>query len=327
MSSPCHAVFVLGSINQDVVLQCDRVPAAGETRVGGELRFLPGGKGANQAIAARRYLPAHPSSAGVTLLGQVGDDAFGHSLVDYLRAQGLELEVLVHPTAATGTAVILVESSGDNRIVLHAGANGTLELHDFRSLARIQPGDLLLLQNEIDWPATLAALAIGRQRGCRTILNPAPARALPNEVLSLVDLLVVNEHEYATVLGESLALSPGASPDTSLAPVQAQIERRRASVPCDLLVTLGERGAILATRDQSWHVRGLQVRVLDTTGAGDCFVGSFAACLASGLTPAESLDFANRAAAISVTRAGASVSFPTLDEVLAAARRDDGTQR
>ena len=310
MPDSFHSIFVLGSINQDVVLQCDRIPAAGETCHGGDLRFLPGGKGANQAIAARRYLP--PGSR-VTLLGQVGADAFGRSLVDYLESQGLELEVHVDAAAATGTAIILVEPSGDNRIVLHAGANGTLCLEGFRSFARLEAGDLLLLQNEIDWPATLAALTLGRQRGGLTLLNPAPARRLPAEVLSLVDLLVVNEHEYARVLGDPL--------DTidSLDRLRQQVERRRTSVPCDLLVTLGSRGAILAMQGQSWQTHGHSVQPVDTTGAGDCFVGAFAAGLAGGMAPAESLAFANRAAAISVTRPGASVSFPTLEEVGGAA--------
>jgi ribokinase len=302
-------LYVVGSINQDVVLGCDRVPAAGETRVGGDLRFLPGGKGANQAVAARRYLAPDQPSASVTLLGQVGADAFGRSMVDYLRSQGLELEVLVDAKAATGTALILVEASGDNRIVLHPGANGTLRLDKFRALHRLQPGDLLLLQNEIDWTATVAALTLGRQRGSLNLLNPAPARELSAEVLSMVDVLVVNEHEYATVLGESL------DADESLDRLQPLVERQRAFLPCDLLVTLGERGAILTCADQAWSVSGHSVRAVDTTGAGDCFVGAFAAGLAGGMTHPMALDFANRAAAISVTRAGASVSFPTLAEV------------
>lgn len=298
-------MILLGSINQDVVIRCDRCPGAGETRTAQGLEFLPGGKGANQAVAAQLYAGTDSVAPQVILIGKVGSDPFGTSLINYLRSRGITLHVDVDSQSATGTALIVVESSGENRIVIVPGANATIQAGHLEPIEAMNQHDLLVVQNEINLDATLQALQIAGRRGAMRVFNAAPALPLTDELLQEIDLLVVNETEFAIGFEEPLDANH----------LLQQLQRRRATLHCDLLVTLGERGAVYLQQDRVVKVTGLHVPTVDTTGAGDCFVGAFVARLARGNSPADAMDFANRAAALSITRPGASVSYPSLEEI------------
>lgn len=302
---PSRKIVILGSINQDLVIRCDRCPDAGETRTAQGLEFLPGGKGANQAVAARLYAGDDSVAPQVAMIGKVGSDPFGTALIDYLRSRHLSLHVEIDGQSPTGTALIVVENSGENRIMIVPGANATIQTADLGPIEAMSEHDLLVVQNEINLDATQQALQMAGGRGVRRVFNAAPALPLTKELLHEMELLVVNETEYAIGFGGSLDLQ-------HLLP---QLQRRRATLPCDLLVTLGERGAVYLQEDRIVRVTGLHVQPVDTTGAGDCFVGAFVARLARGDSPDEAMDFANRAAGLSITRHGASVSYPSLEEI------------
>jgi ribokinase len=276
-------VVVVGSVNMDVVAAASHHPQVGETVLGSELRMVPGGKGANQAVAAAR------TGAEVVFVGCVGTDAFGEQLVAFLAAAAVDTTNVHHVDAPTGTALIVV-ASGDNTIVVVPGANARLTAGDVTAVP-LAAGDVLVVQQEISTEAVRAALVHARDAGARAVLNPAPARADAADLLALADVVILNETE-ASILG---AFS---------APV--------------VVTTLGARGATAVLGDHTVQEPGRSVRVVDTTGAGDCFVGTFAARLAAGDDTATALHLANVAASLSVQRFGAGPSMPTLVEVMMA---------
>jgi ribokinase len=297
-------VLVAGSINMDIVGTVARHPQPGETLSGSALAYFPGGKGANQAVAASR------AGGDVLMIGAVGDDTFGTPLKEFLADNGIDTShVTTLPETPTGTALIAVDAYGENTIIVVAGANGKLTAVDVAAVSP-QPGDVLLAQFETPTPTTTAFFKAGRAVGATCVLNPAPAATIPTELLTLVDVLVVNETELGTVSGETVGDSPSA------VEIEAAYERLRAlGFAGALVATLGERGAVLTDATGTSEIAGRSVVVRDTTGAGDCFVGNLATSIAGGHDLAEAMTRANGAASLSVQRVGAGPSMPMAEEI------------
>jgi ribokinase len=295
-------VFVAGSINMDVVATADRHPRLGETVAGREVFYFPGGKGANQAVAAAKL------GAVTTLIGRVGTDAFGHDLRTFLAAQGIDLALVQDtPEAHTGMAIITV-ANADNTIVVVPGANALVTAVDV-DRAALAKGDVAISQFEIPLPAINAFFKRARAAGATTILNSAPALAFDGGLLDLVDILVLNESELGFLAKTGLR-------DTD--DLSRFIEAARAlqaGTDKIICVTLGKRGAIALVGRELLVFSGRVVEAIDTTGAGDCFVGALAAQLAGGKAISDALDYANIAASICVQRMGAAPSMPTAAEV------------
>lgn len=287
-------VVVVGSINMDVVTEMEHLPGPGETLAGRAVTLLPGGKGANQAVAARR------AGNDAVLHGALGTDAFAGTLRDFLRDEGLATDTIAEVDGETGTAIVLVDDEGENSIVIVPGANAAV---DGRTPA-LREGDIVLLQNEIPEAANRAVLDLARAAGATTVLNLAPYRETDEALLTGVDHLIVNETEFARLLGED--------------PATMTPDRVRDLLADDVIVTLGAAGVTARIGGRVVDVAGHRVPVKDTTGAGDCFCGAFGAALARGDTVEEALRFATAAAALSVQKVGASPSMPTYEEILRA---------
>ncbi|PIT05663.1 ribokinase [Bradyrhizobium nitroreducens] len=295
-------VFVAGSINMDVVATADRHPRIGETVAGRQVLYFPGGKGANQAVAASRL------GAGTTLIGRLGKDAFGAELRQFLGDQGIDLGYVQDTAEAhTGTAIITVAKS-DNTIVVIPGANGLVGADDVGIVPMLK-GDVAVSQFEIPLPTIAAFFRRAREAGAVTVLNPAPAQAMPGELLALVDILVLNETELGFLGGAELTDADEAA---TIIAVARELQARADQTIC---VTLGKRGVLALAGGEELVVPGRPVKAVDTTGAGDCFVGALAAQLADGVPLRAALAFANAAASISVQRMGAGPSMPTAAEV------------
>jgi len=300
-------VFVAGSINMDVVATAERHPALCETVAGKEVLYFPGGKGANQAVAASKL------GAATTLIGRLGKDAFGRELRAFLADQGIDL-CLVRDTADahTGTAIITL-ANAENTIVVVPGANDLVTPDDVAS-AVLGEDDIAVSQFEIPQATISAFFRRARAAGASTMLNPAPARALDAELLDLVDILVLNETELALLARVTLS---GSDNDTRFADAARSLQRREDQIIC---VTLGERGLVALVDGKLLIIPGRKVEAVDSTGAGDCFVGALAARLADNQPVRSALEYANVAASICVQRLGAAPSMPTIAEVSAALR-------
>ncbi|PJG56889.1 ribokinase [Bradyrhizobium forestalis] len=297
-------VFVAGSINMDVVAIADRHPRVGETVAGKQVLYFPGGKGANQAVAASRL------GARTTLIGRLGKDSFGGELKAFLGEQGIDLGYVQETAEAhTGTAIITV-AEADNTIVVIPGANGLVGADDVE-VVPLLAGDVAVSQFEVPLPAIAAFFHRARAAGATTLLNPAPAQAMSRELLTLVDILVLNETELGFLAGSELSESDEAA---RIIAVARQLQAREDQTIC---VTLGRRGVLALAGREEIAVPGRVVEALDTTGAGDCFVGALAAQLADDVPLRAALAFANAAASISVQRMGAGPSMPTAKEVAA----------
>ena len=297
-------VFVAGSINMDVVATADRHPKVGETVAGRQVLYFPGGKGANQAVAASRL------GARTTLIGRLGKDSFGAELKAFLCDQGIDLGYVVETADAhTGTAIITV-AQADNTIVVVPGANGLVGADDVE-VVPLLAGDVAVSQFEIPLPAIAAFFRRARAAGATTLLNPAPAQAMSRELLALVDILVLNETELGFLAGSEVSENDEAA---KIIAVARQLQAREDQTIC---VTLGKRGVLALAGLEEIAVPGRSVKAVDTTGAGDCFVGALAAQLADDVPLRAALAFANAAASISVQRMGAGPSMPTAAEVAA----------
>ena len=295
-------VFVAGSINMDLVATADRHPRIGETVAGTALLYFPGGKGANQAVAAAKL------GAPTTLIGRLGKDAFGDQLKAFLAAQGIDLSfVQATPGAHTGTAVITT-ANADNTIVVIPGANALVSATDVAA-PRLAKGDIAVSQFEIPLATIAAFFQRARAAGATTILNPAPAIECGTDLLDLVDILILNETELGLLARTELR-------DTD---DPARFLDAARSLPFGkdriICVTLGKRGVLALIDGEPSIVAGRTVEAVDTTGAGDCFVGAVAAQLAGGRSIRDALDYANAAASICVQRMGAAPSMPTAAEV------------
>lgn len=294
-------VVVVGSINVDVVARSSRIPRPGETVLGESITLLPGGKGANQAVAAHRL------ETSVVLSGAVGNDQFSAVSLDFFRSEGINLEHISTADGATGTALIVVDDRGENSIVIVPGANQQLWADGSQDLG-LDGTDVTLLQNEVPEVINIAALEQAQTAGARCILNLAPYRDTSNDLLSQIDYLIVNETEFA----ELLQMDPNDMLEDRVSGLLAE----GAGPTNNIVVTLGEVGLVARLSGGSVsRIAAYKVPVIDTTGAGDCFCGAFAAALVRGSEPEAALAFANCAAAISVQRVGAGPSMPTRAEV------------
>ncbi|MEW1775807.1 ribokinase [Streptomyces sp. NPDC086777] len=288
-------IAVLGSMNMDLVAYAEKAPQLGETVTGRAFRTIPGGKGANQAIAAAR------AGATVSMIGAVGHDAYGVRLRETLEHSGVDTDSLRTIEGPSGTAHIVVDDEGGNAIVVVPGANGTVDHLSPGDEGVIASADMLLLQLEIPLPAVAAGAQAARRHGIRTVLTPSPARPLPSELLDNIDLLVANEREAAT-------LTDRTDPRDA---ATALLDR----VP-QVVVTLGAAGSLYLTRDAApLVIPAPRVTAVDSTGAGDTFVGALAVALAEEKPIREALSWAAAAAAISVQREGATESMPYRPEI------------
>ncbi len=295
-------VVVVGSINIDLVATVDRFPRAGETVPGRDLRKFPGGKGANQAVAAARL------GAATTLVGAVGDDAVGGEILDFLASMGVDRHYLrVQPGAPTGTALITV-CEGENTIVVVPGANATVASGAIEAM-ELRGGDIVLCQLEVPLATVIAAIGHARRCGATSILNPAPALPAAARIVADCDIAVMNEVELS-----SFAHLP-IGDDTPLPRIARAAQQLRGSTSQTIVVTLGRRGAVVSLPDRWIHEPARNVEVVDTTGAGDCFCGALAAALARGAVIEAAVKFANAAASIAVQRMGAGPAMPSLGEV------------
>ncbi|MEU2423217.1 ribokinase [Streptomyces sp. NPDC007851] len=294
-----YDLLVVGSANADLVIEVERRPAAGETVLGGDLATHPGGKGANQAVAAARL------GARTALLARVGDDAHGRLLLDAQRAAGADTAGVLVGGAPTGVALITVDPSGDNSIVVSPGANGRLAPADVRAATGLlRRSRVVSAQLEIPLE-TVVEVVRNLAPGSRFVLNPSPPLPLPAEVLAACDPLIVNEHEAKVILGEAVADGEPADWARLLL----------AKGPRSVVVTLGADGALVADGEQVTAVPSVRVAAVDTTGAGDAFTAALAVRLGAGASLPEAAAYAARVGAAAVTRRGAQESYPTAAEV------------
>jgi ribokinase len=306
-------VFVAGSINMDVVATAARHPRIGETVAGKDVFYLPGGKGANQAVAAAK------SGTPTTLIGRLGRDGFGIELKAFLATQGIDLSLVREsPGIHSGTAIVTV-ADADNTIVVIPGANALVSADDVAA-ASLAKDDIAVSQFEIPLPAIAAFFERARIAGARTILNSAPAIAFDAALLNLVDILILNESELGLLAKVELRDSDD---HARLIDAARSLQIGDNKIVC---VTLGKRGVLVLVGGEPLVIPGRAVEAVDTTGAGDCFVGAVAARLAQGKPIRDALDYANVAASICVQRMGAAPSMPTAEEV-DAARRDSENPR
>ena len=300
MSRP---VVVLGSVNADLVLRCPQLPLPGQTIHGREFETLPGGKGANQAVAAARL------GAPVSFIGCVGDDEFGRHALGVFAADGVSTEHL-HTVAGarTGVAMIMVDDAGQNCIALAAGANAALSIAQVDAAAALIRGAAMLIcQLESPLHVVQHAVTLAHAARVPVLLNPAPAQALSAKLLAQVDVLVPNETEAALLAG----MPPGADFDAGTA--AARLRERGARC---VIVTLGSDGVHVVADGIDRRLAAPAARAVDTTGAGDTFIGAYAAACCEGADLLGAVAFAQRAAALSVTRAGAIAAMPRRDELL-----------
>ena len=295
-------VFVAGSINMDVVATADRHPRIGETVAGSAVLYFPGGKGANQAVAAAKL------GAPTTLIGRLGKDAFGDELKAFLAAQGIDLSFVQQTAEAHTGMAIITTANADNTIVVIPGANALVSAADVEAPA-LAKGDIAVSQFEIPLPAVSAFFKRARAAGATTILNPAPAVEFDAEMLDLVDILILNESELSFLAKTELR-----DTDDYTRFIEA-IRSLQTSKHKTICMTLGKRGMLALIDGQSHVDLGRAVKAIDTTGAGDCFVGAVAALLADGQPLRSALGYANIAASICVQRMGAAPSMPTMAEV------------
>ncbi len=296
------SIVVVGSSNTDMIVRAKRLPGPGETVLGGEFALAGGGKGANQAVSAAR------AGGTVTFVANVGADAFGDQALAGFHADQIDTRfVFRDPSAPSGVALILVNPAGENSIAVASGANARLRPgHVRRARAAFQQADLVLLQLETPLDTVRAAVQLAAETGARVILNPAPAQALPRALLRRIFLLTPNAGEAGLLTGVAARSRAGA--------VQAAKKLLATGVQ-NVIITLGSRGALLASRECLCVMPPFDVKPVDTTAAGDVFNGALAVSLAEGRSLPEAARFAAAAAAISVTRRGAQPSIPSRLEI------------
>lgn len=295
-------VTVVGSTNLDMVIKTRRIPRPGETVIGGDFHMVPGGKGANQAVAAARM------GAEVFFVARVGAGPLGDQALSGFKAEGIKTDfVRQDPEAAHGVALVLVEADGENAIAVAPGANARLTPEDVdRAESAIRDSDVVLLQLEVPIAVVERAVELAARHGRKVVLNPAPYAPLPESILSRVDYLTPNETEAERLLGSSEA-GMGGIADTAE-------ELIRRGVRC-VIVTMGREGVFVVDESAQYHVPGRRVRAIDTTAAGDAFSGALSTWIGEGLPFREAVRRSIAASAICVTRLGAQPSLPTRAEV------------
>jgi ribokinase len=286
-------ITVIGSINMDLVTSTTQIPKVGETVLGQSFHSIPGGKGANQAVAAARL------GGDVTMIGAVGDDSFGRTLVDHLTHQGINTKNIIEVKDVSSGIASIILSAADNSIIVVPGANNSItpeiiEKHE----DIIRASSIFLLQLEIPLESVIRAIELAKKHGVLTILNPAPIQKLPKKLLEMVDFVTPNEHEqellFASVEGT---------------------EQDLAELKEKCIVTKGSKGVVIYKNGKKVEIPSVQVEAVDTTGAGDSFNGALAYALCEGLEIVEACRFANVVGAISVTKLGAQTGMPTKKEV------------
>jgi ribokinase len=301
MSAP--SICVVGSANLDLNTYTDRFPAPGETLHGKRFTTGYGGKGANQAVMAARL------GGAVTFVARVGEDLFGRDMTEHFGKEGIDTShVITTQGTSTGTAVITVDAAGRNTIIVTPGANGLLAARDVE-LARsaIEGARVLVCQQEVPSEANLAAMRIANRAGVSVVFNPAPVGdGMPAEAYGLATVLCPNEHEASLLTGRTVG---------TLTEAEAAARELLARGTRSVIVTLGERGSLVVTADSATHLSAPAVKAVDTTGAGDAFIGSLAFFLARGANLTEAAQRANRIAAVSVQFPGTQTSFPRAAEL------------
>lgn len=293
-------IYVVGSSNTDMVVRCDRLPAPGETVLGGEFVSVLGGKGANQAVAAVRL------GGRVTFFCRVGNDALGEECISAYQGEGINTSYIIQDSRAkSGVALIVVDAMGENYIAVASGVNANMNPTDIEVLSSLlNPGDVILMQLEIPIETVTRTAAIGREKEAIVILDPAPAprENLPAPLLQNLDYILPNEHEARALAGQDL-------PQDELAAALFEMGVK------NVIIHAGSQGCYYASAQMRLNLSAHTVQAVDTTAAGDAFAGAFAVALAEDKDILEAIDFAQRAAAISVTRMGAQPSLPRRGEV------------
>lgn len=285
----------------DIVALTKNHPKVGETVFGTDLKYFPGGKGANQAVSASKL------GGNTTMVGMVGEDAFGEELFKFLNEQGIQNSISFIKDVPTGTALITVSSeTSDNTIVVIPGANFKLTEIEIEKVI-FSKGDVLVSQFEIPVETIISFFKKGRENGTINILNPAPSKKISDELYELVDILILNESELELISNSVVDTTN----DDSISKAVNKIKGFEKTI----IVTLGEKGALGFIHDKIVKIEGRKVKAIDTTGAGDCFVGAIAAKISAEGSLADAMEFANLAASICVTRQGAGPSMPSLIEV------------
>lgn len=301
-------ILVIGSSNTDMVVKAEKLPAPGETAMGGTFLMNPGGKGANQAVAAARLVEASKGGS-VTFVAKVGNDIFGKQALDGFEREGINTTYVQtdsdHPS---GVALINVDASGENSITVAPGANANLLPEETEAaLQSAEPGALVLLQLEIPLPTVEYVVRRASERGLRVILNPAPAQTLPPDLFPHLFLITPNETEAELLTGVRVV---------DLTTAEKAAQKLHEMGVSNVVITLGSKGAYLTTDSQSGQlVETPVVKAIDTTAAGDCFNGALTVALSEGKTLADAVTFACRAASVSVTRMGAQASAPYRHEL------------
>lgn len=295
-------IVVIGSCNTDMVVSMERLPLPGETLIGGDFFMNPGGKGANQAVAAARL------NGEVSFVAKVGGDTFGRGAMERYKREGIDVEhIIVDEESPSGVALIMVDAYGENCIAVASGANARLGKKDIdRAERAISDADIVLMQLETPIETIEYAACIAHNLGKKVILNPAPAHPLPDSLLSCLYMLIANETEAEFLSGTQI---------TDLDSVA-----RAADIICskgvkNVVITLGAKGAFIKESDTYHQISGVKVKAVDATAAGDTFCGAVCVALAEGMELTRAVEFANRCAALTVTRKGAQSSLPYRSEI------------
>lgn len=303
-------ICVVGSINMDLVVTAPRFPQPGETLVGNEFNTFPGGKGANQAVAAGRL------QADVRMVGKIGDDMYGKQLIHNLQENGVKTsEVLVDANSSTGIAAIEVDGTGENHIIIVPGANGKVDIQLIdEKLDSMLKADIFLFQLEIPLETVIYAMRKLKEHGKIIILDPAPACPLPEEIYHYIDFLTPNETEISIITGRKIKTI------TDIKEATASLYQKGVGA---VIVKAGNRGVYFFSKEDFFHCPGFTVKAVDTTGAGDSFNAGLAVSLAGGNGVKECMEFANAVGALSTTAKGAQNAMPTLSQVTSFIRNQE----
>ena len=297
-----NKICVIGSINMDLVVNVDEMPKKGQTLIGSNFKEVPGGKGANQAVAASRL------GANVCMVGKVGSDGFGQNLLNQLKNNNVDTKYIQIEEGASGVALITVDKNAENAIVVSPGANFKLAQKDIDNcIDAIKESNVVVIQLETPIDTIKYALEKSKELGKFTILNPAPAVKLGDDIIKNVDLLTPNETELEILSGVSIN-----NEEDILKAAQVMLEKGVKK----LIVTLGSKGSLYIDKENKKFKKSYKVDAIDTTAAGDSYTGAIAVSLSQGKNVEDAIDFASRVGALCVTKEGAQTSLPTIEEVL-----------
>ncbi len=294
-------ILVIGSSNTDMTIKSDNLPLPGQTILGGRFVMGPGGKGANQAVAAKRL------GGNVEFICKVGHDIFGKNAADGYKKEGIDISHILYSTEPSGVALILVDNTGENVISVAPGANGDLSVEDIESIANvIKEANYLILQLEIPTDAVIRAAKIAHEAGVYVILNPAPACKLPNELFQYISLITPNQTETELMTGVKLINEQSF--------ITAVENLNRMGVK-DVIITLGSKGSLVCYDGKNEFVPAIKVDAVDATAAGDTFCGAVCVALSQGKNLKEAAVFATKAASLTVQKMGAQDSIPSINDI------------